>query len=58
MVWLVRTIIANTLGMDARIGFDRMTWLIDWAVTFANLGAVILAILPGTPGANRFGEPV
>jgi uncharacterized membrane protein YhaH (DUF805 family) len=54
-VWLIRTVIANTLGTDARIGFDRMTWLLDWAVIFANLGAVILAILPGTSGPNRFG---
>ncbi|NBW74771.1 MAG: DUF805 domain-containing protein [Sphingomonadaceae bacterium] len=54
-VWLVRTVISNTLGMEARIGFDRMTWLLDWAVIFANLAAVILAILPGTAGPNRYG---
>ena len=54
-VWLVRTVIANTLGLEARIGFDRLTWLVDWAVIFANLGAVILAIMPGSSGPNRFG---
>ena len=54
-VWLVRMVIANVAGMDARIAFDRMTWLLDWAAIFANLAAVILAILPGTAGPNRFG---
>lgn len=54
-VWLARTGISAALGTDARIGFDRVMWLLDWAVILANLGAVILAILPGTPGINRFG---
>lgn len=54
-VWLVRAIIARTLGMDARIEFDSAAWIVDWAVILANLGAVIFAILPGTRGTNRFG---
>ncbi len=54
-VWLVRMILSYTTAMDVRIGLDRMIWPIDWLVILANLGAVILAILPGTPGPNRFG---
>lgn len=54
-VWLVRMIVSYTTAMDIRIGLDRMIWPIDWLVILANLGAVILAILPGTAGPNRFG---
>lgn len=54
-VWLVRMIVSYTTAMDVRIGLDRMTWPVDWLVILANLGAVIFAILPGTPGPNRFG---
>ena len=54
-VWLVRVIVSYTTAMDVRIWLDRMIWPIDWLVILANLGAVILAILPGTPGPNRFG---
>lgn len=54
-VWLVRSVVANLLGTDSRIAFDEVTWMLDWAVILANLGAVIFAILPGMPGPNRFG---
>jgi len=54
-VWLVRVIVSYTTAMDIRIGLDRMIWPIDWLVILANLGAVILAFLPGTAGPNRFG---
>ena len=54
-VWLVRTGIALTQGTEARIGLDRLTWAIDWLVILANLATVILALLPGTPGPNRYG---
>lgn len=54
-VWLGRTTVAQTYGIDARIGLDRLTWLVDWAVIAANMTIVILALLPGTAGPNRFG---
>lgn len=54
-VWLVRTIVSYTTAMDFRIGLDRMIWPVDWLVILANLAAVILAILPGTPGTNQYG---
>lgn len=54
-VWAVRTVTSMTLGVEARIGLDRATWVIDWLVIMANLASVLLTILPGTPGPNRFG---
>ena len=54
-VWLARTVISYTLGMGARLSFDSWTWLLDWLVILANLTSVLLALLPGTKGPNRFG---
>ena len=54
-VWLTRTIISLRLGLDARRSFDSWTWLIDWLVIVANLATVLLALLPGTKGLNRYG---
>ena len=55
-VWLVRTAISFKLGMGARLSFDSWTWLLDWLVILANLTSVLLALLPGTKGPNRFGD--
>ena len=55
-VWLARTVISYTLGMGTRLSFDSWTWLLDWLVILANLTSVLLALLPGTKGPNRFGE--
>ena len=54
-IWLARTAISFTLGMGARLSFDGWTWLIDWAVIIANLASVMLAMLPGSNGSNRYG---
>ncbi len=54
-VWLVRTGIALSQGMQARIELDRMTWAVDWIVILANVALVLLLALPGTAGPNRFG---
>lgn len=54
-MWLLRTVLAATLGIDARLQFDRAVGLIDWAVIAANLATLLLMILPGTAGPNRFG---
>ena len=54
-IWLARAVILTTWGMNARLSFDAWTWLIDWAVIVANLATMMLALLPGTAGPNRFG---
>ena len=54
-IWLARTAISAAWGMNARLSFDGWTWLIDWAVIIANLASVLLAMLPGSNGTNRFG---
>ena len=54
-VWLLRTVISALWGLEARLGFDAWTWLLDWVVIIANLVSVMLALLPGTVGANRYG---
>ena len=54
-VWLLRTVISALWGLDARLTFDAWTWLIDWAVIIANLASVMLALLPGSVGTNRYG---
>ena len=54
-VWLLRTAISALWGLDARLGFDAWTWLLDWAVIIANLASVLLALLPGSVGTNRYG---
>lgn len=54
-VWLLRTVVSAVWGLNARLGLDGWTWLIDWLVIVANLGTVLLALLPGTAGPNRFG---
>ncbi|WP_374530091.1 DUF805 domain-containing protein [Novosphingobium sp.] len=55
-IWAARTIVSATGGVDARLQLDRATGLIDWLVILANLVSVILVLLPGTPGPNRFGD--
>ena len=54
-VWLARTLISARLGLGARLSFDSWTWLLDWVVILANLASVLLALLPGSKGPNRFG---
>ena len=54
-IWLARATISAAWGMNARLSFDAWTWLVDWIVIVANLASVMLALLPGTVGPNRFG---
>lgn len=54
-IWLTRATISAAWGMNARLNFDGWTWLVDWLVIVGNLATVMLALLPGTVGANRFG---
>lgn len=44
---------AGTLSMSMQ--FDRIAWPVDWLATLTTLMLVVLLILPGTVGANRFG---
>ncbi len=55
LVWLLRTVISTLWGIQARLTFDSWTWLIDWLLIVANLTSVLLALLPGSVGANRYG---
>lgn len=54
-LWAGRTVLAATLGIEARLGFDRLAWLLDWVAILANLAILALIVLPPSPGANRFG---
>ncbi|MFM5894575.1 MAG: DUF805 domain-containing protein [Novosphingobium sp.] len=54
-IWLLRATISAFWGLGARLGFDSWTWLIVWLVILANLGSVMLALLPGSVGPNRYG---
>lgn len=54
-VWIARTGIAQFAGIETRIAIDRYVWPIDWMIILANLAIIFIALLPGTPGPNRFG---
>jgi len=54
-LWLARAVIAATHGVEARIALDRIIWPLDWIAVAANVVAVILLVMPGTRGSNRFG---
>ncbi|MFM5918351.1 MAG: DUF805 domain-containing protein [Novosphingobium sp.] len=54
-VWLGRTTVSTIWGVQARLQLDGWIWLIDWLLVMANLASVLLALLPGTAGPNRFG---
>jgi uncharacterized membrane protein YhaH (DUF805 family) len=53
--WAARTAIAQFAGIETRIAIDRHIWPIDWLIVLANLAIIAIALLPGTPGPNRFG---
>lgn len=54
-VWLVRTGVSMAAGPDGRLAFDRFTWVADWLVIPANVAMLVLLLLPGTIGPNRYG---
>ena len=53
--WAVRAAVSQVLGYDARIALDAWVWPLDWLTTIANIATILLIILPGTRGANRYG---
>ena len=55
VLWLLRSILARTAGIEARIRFDSFAWPLDVLATLASLGILILIALPGSAGPNRFG---
>lgn len=54
-LWAARSSIAATMGLEARIAFDKQAWPLDWLATIANICVIVFAVLPGTTGPNRFG---
>lgn len=54
-LWIARSSIAATMGLEARIAFDKQAWPLDWLATIANISVIAFVVLPGTPGPNRFG---
>jgi uncharacterized membrane protein YhaH (DUF805 family) len=55
IAWAARTAIAQFAGIETRIAVDRFIWPIDWLIVLANLTIIVIALLPGTAGPNRFG---
>lgn len=54
-VWAGRTLVSLALGYETRITLDKVIWPLDWLVILANIAMILLIILPGTQGPNRFG---
>jgi uncharacterized membrane protein YhaH (DUF805 family) len=53
--WAVRAAVSQVLGYDARITLDAWVWPLDWLITIANIVTILLIVLPGTNGPNRYG---
>lgn len=54
-IWALRAAVAQGSGYDSRIALDKVIWPLDWLVILANISVVLLIVLPGTPGPNRYG---
>lgn len=52
----VRSVVGLTQGISGSLMLDRFVWPLDWLAIATNLAAVVLCLLPGTAGPNRFGE--
>jgi len=55
VLWIARKAIALVQPASMIAEFDRWTWPIDLVAAFASLALIIVLILPGTAGPNRFG---
>jgi uncharacterized membrane protein YhaH (DUF805 family) len=55
VLWAARKVVVWQSGIDARIALDKTIWPLDWLATFANIVTLLLIVLPGTDGPNRFG---
>jgi uncharacterized membrane protein YhaH (DUF805 family) len=54
-LWAARKVLSLTQPLSVRVAFDGWTWPIDLLSVFASLTFVILVLLPGSVGPNRFG---
>jgi uncharacterized membrane protein YhaH (DUF805 family) len=54
-LWALRTAWSLALGIESRIELDRTIWPLDWLAIIASIITVVLIVLPGTIGTNRFG---
>lgn len=43
-------------GISANLQVDRFAWPLDWLAMATNLAAVVLCLVPGSAGANPYGE--
>ncbi len=53
-LWIARKAIAFLQPALAIAEFDRWTWPLDLGAGFASLALIIVLLLPGTVGPNRF----
>ena len=54
-LWTARKVLSLTQPLPMRVAFDGWTWPIDLLSVFTTLALVVLVLLPGTAGPNRFG---
>lgn len=54
-LWIARKAITLTQPLAVRVAFDGWTWPLDAATGIASLVLIVLILLPGTAGPNRFG---
>lgn len=53
---LLRGVVGLQSGIAGTLMLDRFVWPLDWLAIATNLAAVVLCLVPGTAGPNRFGE--
>jgi uncharacterized membrane protein YhaH (DUF805 family) len=49
-------LVARSRGISERLEFEQAAWLMGYVVPIAVVGAFFVMILPGSTGANRFGD--
>lgn len=54
-LWILRSAVSLAQGLDGRLQLERQIGPLDWLAIAANIASVVLLMLPGTPGDNRFG---
>ncbi|WP_374588229.1 DUF805 domain-containing protein [Novosphingobium sp.] len=54
-LWLARKVLALVPDTAMPFGIDQIVWPLDWFGGLANLVLIVLLLLPGTKGPNRFG---
>ena len=54
-LWLIRKTLSLAPESALPFGIDQIAWPLDWFGGLANLVLIVLLLLPGTKGPNRFG---